>query len=115
MIKDKPWTPATLKDMKGLEGIGVRFSKNHWTLPPPTPSTGSTCRPHATCSGALLPHGAADIKGHMRSYDELLEASGYGRQPAEFDRLMAILGTELRLITPTDPGERMKAAGPRKG
>ena len=52
---------------------------------------------------ALLPHGAADIKGHMRSYDELLEASGYARRPADFDTLLSILGTELRLITPTDP------------
>ncbi len=52
---------------------------------------------------ALLPYGAADIKGHMRSYDELLEASGYARRPADFDTLLSILGTELRLITPTDP------------
>ena len=39
----------------------------------------------------------------MRSYDELLEASGYARRPRDFDTLLAILGTELRLITPTDP------------
>ena len=39
----------------------------------------------------------------MRSYDELLEVSGYARRPADFDTLLSILGTELRLITPTDP------------
>ena len=39
----------------------------------------------------------------MRSYDELLQISGYARRPRDFDTLLAILGTELRLITPTDP------------
>ena len=39
----------------------------------------------------------------MRSFDELLQASGYARRPRDFDTLLAILGTELRLITPTDP------------
>ena len=39
----------------------------------------------------------------MRSDDELLEASGYGSRPSDFDDLIRILDSELRLITPTDP------------
>ena len=39
----------------------------------------------------------------MRSYEELLAASGYARRPDDFNRLLAILGNELRLITPTEP------------
>ena len=38
----------------------------------------------------------------MRSYAELLEASGY-RRPSDFDDLIRILDGELRLVTPTDP------------
>ena len=34
---------------------------------------------------------------------ELLEASGYGNRPRDFDDLIHILDSELRLITPTDP------------
>src|SRR4029077_15132910 len=45
----------------------------------------------------------SDIKGHMRSYAELLEASGYGSRPKDFDDLIRILDSEIRLITPTDP------------
>jgi hypothetical protein len=39
----------------------------------------------------------------MRSYAELLEASGYGSRPKDFDDLIRILDGEIRLITPTDP------------
>ncbi len=51
----------------------------------------------------------------MRSYAELLEASGYGNRPGEFDDLIRILDSELRLITPTDPegvaGDEWRVAG----
>ena len=39
----------------------------------------------------------------MRSYAELLEASGYGSRTRDFDDLIRILDSEIRLITPTDP------------
>ena len=51
----------------------------------------------------LLRDQGPEIRGHMRPYRELLEASGYGGQPEDFEDLMRILDTELRLITPTDP------------
>ena len=49
----------------------------------------------------------------MRSRQELLDASGYANRPSEFDDLIRILDTELRLITPTDP-ERMDEGGKSK-
>jgi eukaryotic-like serine/threonine-protein kinase len=52
---------------------------------------------------ALLPESGTDIRGHMRSHAELLEASGYASRPKEFDALLHMLDSELRLITPTDP------------
>ena len=52
---------------------------------------------------ALLPETGTDIKGQMRSRQELLEASGYANRPRDFDDLIRILDPELRLITPTDP------------
>src|SRR5262249_48632437 len=38
-----------------------------------------------------------------RSQQELLEASGYASRPKDFDDLLHILDSEIRLITPTDP------------
>ena len=52
---------------------------------------------------ALLPETGSNIKGNMRSYDELLEVSGYGSRPNEFDELLRILNSELRLISPIEP------------
>ena len=52
---------------------------------------------------ALLPESGTDIKGHMRSRAELLEASGYASRPKDFDDLIRILDSEIRLMTPTDP------------
>jgi hypothetical protein len=52
---------------------------------------------------ALLPEIGAAMKGHMRSQEELLAASGYASRPRDFEDLRLILDSELRLITPTDP------------
>ena len=59
---------------------------------------------------ALLPETGTDIKGQMRSRQELLEASGYADRPRDFDDLIHILDPELRLITPTDPEGREDAS-----
>ena len=48
----------------------------------------------------------------MRSYAELLEASGYGNRPSGFDDLIRILDSEIRLITPTDPEGKADADEP---
>ena len=39
----------------------------------------------------------------MRSYEDLLEASGYAHHPQEFEALIEILDSQVRLITPTEP------------
>src|SRR5216683_3165334 len=55
----------------------------------------------------------------MRSQQELLETSGYGSRPADFEDLMRILDRSLRLITPTDPEGRQaegdSASGAQRG
>ena len=61
----------------------------------------------------LLPVPGRDLKGHMRSRHELLEASGYEHRPRDFEELIRILDGALRLITPTDPqGEMGQGPGP---
>jgi formylglycine-generating enzyme required for sulfatase activity len=103
MVKGKPWTPATLKEVGGTEGVGVNFLEETFCSPTSPP----LCRLHQRAARgvlkALLPEGGADIKGHMRSQQELLEASGYANRPWDFEALLRMLDAELRLITPTDP------------
>jgi eukaryotic-like serine/threonine-protein kinase len=108
MVKGKPWSPATLKQIGGTEGVGVAFLDE-------TINT-AALRPHQNAVQAvlraLLPESGTDIKGRMRSYEELTEAGGYGGRPREFDNLLRMLDSEVRLITPTDP-ERQGASGER--
>src|SRR5262249_28607638 len=61
---------------------------------------------------ALLPEAGTDLKGHLRSQQELLEVSGYASRPKDFSELLHILDGELRLITPTDPEGADEAHSP---
>jgi serine/threonine protein kinase/formylglycine-generating enzyme required for sulfatase activity len=103
MVKGKPWTPATLREVGGTQGVGATFLEETFTAstaPPPH-------RLHQKAAQAvlktLLPAAGTDIKGHMRSRQELLDASGYAGRSSDFDDLLCILDGEVRLITPTDP------------
>jgi serine/threonine protein kinase/formylglycine-generating enzyme required for sulfatase activity len=103
MMKGKAWTPASLKAVGGTEGVGITFLEETFsaaTAPPEHRYHQKAARADLTI---LLPETGSDIKGHMRSYAELLEASGYGSRPEDFDDLLRILDNEIRLITPTDP------------
>jgi eukaryotic-like serine/threonine-protein kinase len=103
MVKGKPWTPATLRQVGGPEGVGVAFLEETFsaaTAPPPHRLHQKAAR---AVLQALLPEPGADLKGHMRSHQELRDAAGYAGRPSEFADLLHILDTELRLVTPTDP------------
>ena len=103
MMKGKAWTPASLRAVGGTEGVGVAFLEETFSASTAPPEH----RYHQKAARAdlkiLLPETGSDMKGHMRSYAELLEASGYGSRPKDFDDLLRILDSEIRLITPTDP------------
>jgi eukaryotic-like serine/threonine-protein kinase len=105
MVKGRLWTPATLKEVGGTAGVGVSFLEETFSSAVADPKN----RLHQSAARgvlkALLPEQGTDIKGNMRSYDELLEASGYAHRPKDFEELLRILDGELRLITPTDPEE----------
>jgi serine/threonine protein kinase/formylglycine-generating enzyme required for sulfatase activity len=102
MIKDKPWTRATLREMGDFVGLGATFLEESLAGPAANPEHLLHLPAARKVLQRLLPEGGADLKGHMRSYEELLEASGYTHRPSDLDRLLEILGTELRLITPID-------------
>ncbi|HLJ96571.1 MAG TPA: hypothetical protein VKU02_25580, partial [Gemmataceae bacterium] len=103
MMKGKAWTPASLKAVGGTEGVGVTFLEETFSTATAPPEHRYHQKAARAVLKALLPESGTDIKGHMRSYAELLEASGYGSRPKDFDDLIRILDNELRLITPTDP------------
>jgi hypothetical protein len=104
MVKGKPWTPATLREVGGTEGVGVAFLEQTFSSSQANPEHRFHQEAAQAVLKALLPESGTDIKGQMRSRRELLEASGYANRPRDFEDLIHILDPELRLITPTDPG-----------
>jgi formylglycine-generating enzyme required for sulfatase activity len=103
MLKGKPWTPETLKQVGGAEGIGVTFLEETFSARTAPPSYRIHQKAAQAVLRALLPETGSNIKGNMRSYDELLVVSGYGSRPNEFDELLRILNSELRLMSPVEP------------
>jgi formylglycine-generating enzyme required for sulfatase activity len=103
MAKGKPWTPATLKEVGGAEGVGVAFLEE--TFGARTANLRHRAHEQAARAvlRALLPEQGGDIKGNMQSHGNLLVVSGYARRPQDFEELLRILDSEVRLITPTEP------------
>jgi serine/threonine protein kinase/formylglycine-generating enzyme required for sulfatase activity len=113
MVKGKAWTPATLQEVGGTEGVGVTFLEETFGAATAPPQHRYHQQAARGVLKVLLPESGSDIKGHMRSQQELLEASGYAARPRDFDDLIQILDCELRLITPTerDEGSRFGVQG----
>jgi formylglycine-generating enzyme required for sulfatase activity len=103
MMKGKPWTPASLKAVGGTEGVGVTFLEETFSATAAPPQHRYHQKAARAVLKTLLPDAGTDIKGHMRSEDELRAASGYVGRPRDFEDLLRILNGEVRLITPTDP------------
>jgi formylglycine-generating enzyme required for sulfatase activity len=106
MLKGRSWTPATLKEVGGTEGVGVTFLEETFTAQTANPKHRLHQKAARSVLKALLPESGTDIKGHMRTDAELLAVSGYASRPRDFDDLVRILDGEIRLITPTDPEGR---------
>ena len=116
MMKGKAWTPTTLKEVGGTEGVGVTFLEETFSAVTAPPEHRLHQKAARAVLKALLPESGTDIKGHMRSHADLLDESGYRDRPKDFDDLIRILDTEIRLITPTDPegqdgGRRAEGGG----
>jgi hypothetical protein len=76
MVKGKPWTPATLKEVGGTEGVGVTFLEETFTAATAPPQHRLHQKAAQAVLMSLLPEGGTVMRGHMRSQQELLEASG---------------------------------------
>jgi eukaryotic-like serine/threonine-protein kinase len=103
MTKGKSWTPVTLRDVGGTEGVGLTFLEETFSASTAPPEHRFHQQAAQAVLKALLPESGTDIKGQMRSRQELLGASSYANRLRAFDELIRILDPELRLITPTDP------------
>ena len=92
MMKGKPWTPATLARSRRHRGRRRDVpGRDLRRLDRSLPSIAFTRKPPRRFSEACCPETGTDIKGQMRSRQELLGASGYANRPRDFDDLIHIL------------------------
>ena len=103
MVKDKPWTPSTLKAIGGAEGAGVTFLEETFSSSNAPPGHRLHQRAARAVLQALLPPPGSDIKGRMEPVERLRELTGYADRHKDFDDLIEILDHELRLISSIDP------------
>ncbi len=112
MMKSRDWTPEALKEVGGIEGVGVTFLEEMF---------GSRHAPiqhrqHQEAVrgllSAMLPATGTDIKGSMQSAASLQKAAGYEQKPREYQELIEILDKNLRLITPVDEGPSQASITP---
>ena len=102
MIRGKPWTPATFREAGGAQGIGVLFLEDALGVGAAQPEHRRHSEAARAVLQSLLPEPGSNIRGAMRSQDQLLAAARYARRPDDFSALLRILDKELRLITPTE-------------
>ena len=103
MMKGRPWTITSLREVGGAEGIGETFLEETFSARTAPPAHRVHEKAIRAVLMALLPEHGTDIKGRMQSFSRLLDVSGYGVRRSHFDALIRILDAELRLITPTEP------------
>jgi formylglycine-generating enzyme required for sulfatase activity len=102
MVKAKAWVPETLDAIGGTQGVGFSFLKDTFGAQATNPKYRMQKEAAMEVLKALMPSVGSDIKGHRRSYEELLDGSIYAKKKASFDDLLRILDSELRLITPSE-------------
>jgi serine/threonine protein kinase len=103
IMRGKTWDPETLRNSGGAKGVGATFLEETFSASTAAPENRYHQRAARKVLAALLPPSGTNIRGHMRSYEELKSASGYEQNERDFDELLTILDSEIRLITPTDP------------
>jgi serine/threonine protein kinase/formylglycine-generating enzyme required for sulfatase activity len=102
MVKSRSWTPETLQSIGGSQGVGVTYLEETFCARTANPCNRAHEAAARSVLDSLLPRPGSPIKGHIRSYPELLDLSGYGDKPRDFKELMRILDAETRLLTPAD-------------
>src|SRR5262249_26078775 len=84
MVRGKPWSPKTLREVGGTEGVGVAFLEETFGSSTAIPKHRLHKQAAQAVLKALLPEGGTGIKGRMLSEGELRAASGYKTRARDF-------------------------------
>ena len=99
MLKEKPWTTATLRAAGGLRGLGVAFLAEKLQGVTAHPLLRAHPRLVSGLLDFLLPEGEAVLRGPARGRSELLARFLPETDEGTLDDLLGVLDHDLRLIT----------------
>ena len=103
MMKARSWTPASILEVGGMEGVGVRYLDDTFSATTAPPTHRYYQEAARAVLKDMLPQSGEEIKGRMKSRDELAAACGLNANSREFKELITILDKGTRLISPADP------------
>lgn len=99
MLKEKPWTTATLRAAGGLRGLGEAFLAEKLQGGTAHPLLRAHPRLVSGLLDFLLPEGESVIRGPARGRSELLARFVPATDEGTLDDLLGVLDHDLRLIT----------------
>jgi formylglycine-generating enzyme required for sulfatase activity len=102
LMKGRPWTEASLNELGGIGGVGVRFLEETFNSDTSVPRYRAIQEPARAVLQALLPDQGTNLKGKMRSSSELASTCELQDEPERFNRVLDVLGHELHLISATE-------------
>lgn len=103
MMKNRQWNSEALASVGGVEGLRVNFLEETFVKTSAPPRNRYHQKAVRNVLKGLVPETGTDIKGEMKSWNQLKQLSGYQNSDDSFEELMQILDHETRLVTPTDP------------
>lgn len=110
MFKGRPWDTKSLRAVGGMRGLGATFLEEMFSAT----TAPLEHRIHQKAVRAvlkeLLPVPGSNLKGQLKSFDELLAASGYSGRDKDFQELLSVLDGQTRLITPTEAADSASVA-----
>ena len=101
MIKNQPWTPATLKELGGIQGLGVSFLEERLAGASAHPLLRTQLPVVRRILTELLPADDTVIKPPACAQSLMLERLEGIASEDTLRKLLSLLDTEVRLITPT--------------
>lgn len=105
LMRSRPWTPAALQTVGGPQGLAITYlSENLDPDRAPRPRH-SYCTAAQTILQTLLPPVGSDLREKTLARHELQTIAGMTDDPRGFADLLTWLEAELRLISPTRPGD----------
>lgn len=105
MLRNAPWTPATLRQFGGREGLEVAFLRERLTGAAAHPEFRRRPDLVRRILQALLPIESVSIRQHTVTAEEIIVRGGMEENPEIVRDLLRLLDREVRLITPAGSDE----------